>query len=468
MLMWTTRLLGEQEWGAAAFVPLRRDTTSHYRADPDVPMRDRLLRVVSAQAVNGGEEYASRPYGAGNLSPTLELAQLARDPELRRRSQIAHETTLARYAAVWLRGALLITSRRSYPDIFDDPMGVAEWFWIFFGGDLRPDTRNHALEAAVLGEPAPAVIEHAATDRSVPFTARNRFQAESGGCQISWLTLDYGLFSESFGAHPRAFAQTYPFGVRWIANRAAGHSFLWFTMPILDEQVPGNFPASHPHGFDLNGQSTLQHENSLLFVCQTAGALKPRYPYGLAFVPGGQLALVDEAISAGRVFLSYPGVLVAFQATKPFPWDRSARIRYASGEPEPGDSEFRVPGPAFAAALETASPAGFPAATPEAQLRLFRAAVIAHTRVALLAGEPLAGRYTDLRGQVIQRTFGGPGLVNGKSVDFADWPMADSPWVKQATANAPLVVSDGHVTRTYDLQHWTITQSPAAPATTSL
>ena len=81
MLMWTTRLLGGQEWGDDAFVPAARDTTSHYRADPDIPMKRRLMGMIDSQAITGGEEYASRPYGEGDLAPILCIAQLAKDPE---------------------------------------------------------------------------------------------------------------------------------------------------------------------------------------------------------------------------------------------------------------------------------------------------------------------------------------------------------------------------------------------------
>jgi hypothetical protein len=459
LLMWTTRLLGEQEWGPGAFVPMRSDNRSHYRADPTIPMRDRLLRMVDAQAATGGEEYASRPYGAADLAPILELAELASDPTLKQHARLAHEATLARYAPIWLRGAMLITSRRSYPDIFDDPDGVAEWFWVFFGGDLTPGIRGHAVEAALLGQAAPAPIEHAATDRSRPYTVLNRFQEDSSGRQISWVERDYGVFSESFGAHPRPFGQTYPFGVRWIENPWRGHSFLWFTVPLLDQAMPGNFPASHPHGFDLDGQCTFQHEGSLLFVCQTDGPRKAHYPYGLAFIPGGALASVDEAATSGRVFLYYPGVLIAFQATKPFPWDHLAALHYASGTPAPGDSEFRVPGPMFAAAIETAPPSEFPGVTAAEQLQAFRAAIITHARLSLLPGGPPAASYTDRHGQMMRRTFGGAAEVNDTPVDFAGWPLADSPWVKQKSAKAPLLVDDGRMCLTYDLQKWNVRQT---------
>ena len=459
LLMWTTRLLGEQEWGSDAFVPMRSDNRSHYRADPTLPMRDRLLRQIDAQAATGGEEYASRPYGAADLAPILDLAELASDPTLKQHARIAHETTLARYAPIWLRGAMLITSRRSYPDMFDDPVGVAEWFWVFFGGDLSPGIRGHALEAALLGQAAPAPIEHAATDRSRPYTVLNRFQENSSGRQISWVEHDYGVFSEFFGAHPRPFGQTYPFGVRWIENPPRHHTFLWFTVPILDEAVPGNLPASHPHGFDLDGQSTFQREGSLLYICQTDGPRKTHYPYGLAFIPGGALAAIDEAVTDGRIFLYYPGVLIAFQATKPFPWDRQASIRYASGTPEPGDSEFRVPGPLFAAAIETAPPNQFPGTTPAEQLQAFREAISAHAKLTLLPGTPPAASYTDRTGQTIRRTFGGAAEVNGTPVNFAAWPLADSPWVKQGSAAAPLTVTDSQTRLTYDFQKWNVRQT---------
>lgn len=459
MLMWTTRLLGGQEWGDDAFVPVARDTTSHYRADPDIPMKRRLMGMIDSQAITGGEEYASRPYGEGDLAPILCIAQLAKDPELKNHARIAHEATLARYAPVWLDGALIITSRRSYPDLFNDPLGSAAWFWTFFGGKLRPGADTHALDAAVLGDPAPAVIQHAAIERANPYVVLNRFQENSGGRQISWIDRTYGLFSESFDINPHPFSQTYPFGVRWIAPGAPGYTLLWFSVPVLDEQINRNFPGSHPHGFAVNAQSTFQYQGALLYIVNTQGAQKSRYQYGLSFIPGGALAVIDESASAGRVFLHYPGVLIAFSATKPFPWDRQAPIKYASGTPRAGDSEFRVPGPTFAAAIETAGPDEFPGATPDERLQRFRTAIVTRTRLQLGGMGTLTGTYTDRNGNVIQRAFAGGAEVNGKAVDFQHWPWAESPWVRQAARDAPLTVTDGRRIRTYDFTHWTISEN---------
>ena len=65
---------------------------------------------------------------------------------------------------------------------------------------------------------------------------------------------------------------------------------------------------------------------------------------------------MDESRETGRVFFHYPGVLIAIASTKPFVWDRQAPIRMpnSSGSLPPGDSEFRIDGPTFAATIETA------------------------------------------------------------------------------------------------------------------
>ena len=461
MLMWTTRLLGGQEWGDAAFVPPAKNLTGHYKADPSISTKAHLIRMIDGQALDGGEEYASRPYGAGNLSPILALSQLATDQEIKEHARIAIESTLARYAPVWLDGSLIITSRRSYPDLFDDPMGVATWFWVFFGGSHIPSVRSHVVEAAVMGAAPPSLIEYAATDRAKPYTAENHFQLSSSGRQISWINRTYGLFSESFWKNPHPFGQTYPFGVRWVTPHAPGHTLFWFSIPSLDENNTG----SHPHGFDVKCQTTMQHEGTLLYVINTEARPGGKFPYGLGYVPVGALAMINEASTNGRIFLHYPGVLIAFSATKPFIWTPAGGIRSPSGIPSPGDSEFRVPGPTFAAAIETAAAIEFPEESPENRLKKFRDAVLAKSRITIEGGTPsptvpLAGIYSDRHGNVIKTFFAGDSLVNGQPVDLKNWSWARSPWVNQANRNSPLTIADGKTIRIYDFTKWTISEQP--------
>jgi hypothetical protein len=462
-MAWTTRLLGEQTWGRDAFVPLVRDTTSHYKSNPDIPFVDRLLSVVSDIAITGGPEYASRPYGTANFAPLLTLSHLAADDTLRLRAAIAHETMLARYAAVWLRGSIIMTSRRSYPDVFNDPWGFASYLWLFFGGDLTPGPLDNAvITAAVLGTAPHPLIDRLATDRSRPFAVLNRFEPRSSGRQISWIDRDFGVFSESFHTKPRPFGQTYPMGVRWINSADGGPTLLWFSVPSLDQA--GKAHISHPHGFNLAAQSTFQHQASILFLCNTSPNGSPvNHPYGLSFVPGGYLALIDESATAGRIFLHYPSVLIAFASTKPFTWDRSAPIRMPVMFNYPGakpGSEFRIEGPTFAAAIEAASPHDFPAADPAACLQSFRDAMTTRTHLDLHTDPLLTGSYTNRHGTVISRAFHGPAHVNQQPIDLDNWPVSQSPLSSHPWRSRQFKLGDAAASRIYDFDRWTITDTP--------
>ena len=60
---------------------------------------------------------------------------------MRNHARMAHEATLARCPRLdgWSPD---FTSRRSYPDLFNDPLGSAAWFWTFSEGNCaRAPTR---------------------------------------------------------------------------------------------------------------------------------------------------------------------------------------------------------------------------------------------------------------------------------------------------------------------------------------
>ena len=97
------------------------------------------------------------------------------------------------------------------------------------------------------------------------------------------------------------------------------------------------------------------------------------------------------------------------------------------------------------------------------RLGKFRATILSKTKLRLITEGGLAGAYQDRRGRVIQRAFNGAATINGKPVNFDQWPIADSPWVRQADKRQHLTVTDGKTLRTYDFTRWTITESPVKP-----
>ena len=154
--------------------------------------------------------------------------------------------------------------------------------------------------------------------------------------------------------------------------------------------------------------------------------------------------MIDEA-AAGRVFMHYPGVLIAFQATRPFT-SGTARPPFTTPAARRGRAtrSSACPAPRSPPRWKPRRPPIIPATTPEARLHAFRETIIARTRVALVPGDPVAGSYTDRRGtrdppHLRRRRPGGRQAGGPRRLAHGVQPLgaAGLAW------HAPLVVSDG-------------------------
>jgi hypothetical protein len=481
-----TRYLAVQTWGRDAFHPhplyadkvyeaLSPEAKKATRWPPsqlfsnDDPDAEKLVwDLVNRVAKQGPGEYASRPYGAENTLPLLTLAECAKDPELRRRARIAYELTLLQLAPAYLRGHLATFSPRSYPDMESQrPWGIASLTWLAFGGvpPANPG-REWALRAATSAYELPAAALAVGSDRSRAYSHRCLF----GGWALSHhVTPHYVVFARSpKNALERKQrypfqGQSYPCGIMWDEPDVSRSSQLWVTCPAADDNTnPKNAPSGlHTHGVTPHEQEVL-HENALLWVFDIPKDF--RNPYVLGFVPGGHRAHVNDAASAGRIYLHFGSVLVAITASHPFAWDPDGGIRAPAGKPPQGSSEFRIERLDCAVALEAAAPAEFPGATPAEQLAAFKGKLLATTKIELRAGETPTGIYTDRHGHVLDCTFNGPDRIDGKPLDYVGWPIIENPWMTQTDPDR-LVLTAGGVRRTYDFTTWTVTESPVEPVT---
>ncbi len=457
-----TRYLATQAWGPDAFTPdpfFEGKEDDGSRFEKSDPTGETYCRAMIEEAVRSGPgEYASRPYGAENVLPLLTLAECARDPQVRQRARIAYEVALAQLAPAYLRGHLATFSPRSYPDVeTQQPWGIAALAWAHFGG-VPPATLHDqwALRAATAQLRLPDALVAAGTARSEPYVYRaliNRWAL------THYVNRTHVLFSRSPKADTRQFmGQSYPCGVMWEEPDPARGSHLWITNPAADDNDgdAGNRPTGiHTHGVTKYEQQ-LQHRDASLSVFDIPADF--RNPYVLGYVPGGCRAVVNDSRASRRIFLHYGTVLVAVSAAHPFEWDPAAGIRAPASTPRAGDSEFRVRAMKTAVALETAHPAEFPGAAPQEQLEKFRQAVLGRSTIACATDGKPTGRYTDRLGNTLECVFDGPDTVNGAPVDYAAWPVLESPWTKQARGG-PLTVTAGGVARTYDFAAWTVEES---------
>jgi len=464
-----SRYLATQIWGADAFKadpfflekdPYIREMTAKSREPGTVwgtrfakedPSGEKYLRSIVAATVKGGPgEYASRPYGAQNILPLLTLADCAKDPLLAKLAQMAWEVCLIQFAPAWLRGHLATFAPRSYPDTESQhPWGVATIPWLYFGG-IAPGL-SHAKAAARCATDAyrlPAVILPAATDRSKPYTYRALI---NGWVLDHYVNGTYALFSRSakVGGKPWQ-GQSYPCGVMWEDADPDHGSHLWITNPAADE--PGKM-GLHTHGVRPFEQEVLGRD-ALLFLFDILTD-NPR-PYALGYVPGGWCAMINDSASSGRIFLHYGSVLIAVTSSQPFDWNPEGGILAPASPPRKGDSEFRVKAARCAVALETAPPRAFVGGTPEEQLLAFRTAILERASLVMDSGSTLSARYGNRWGETLECVYGGTDRLNGEVVDYANWPLSESPWTTRKRESDPLTVTDGTSRRIYDFQTWTV------------
>ena len=460
MILCTTKYLGDMTWGPEAFVPQLTEPLPEwgYRSITLASAHDRLLEIARKTAQEGGPEYASRPYGFPNVAPFAALACYAKDQDLKELAAFTHQVTLARYAVHWLEGNLCMPSGRSYPDYWNDPTGVARWYWTHFGGKVTPNKfyGEDMLAGAVFNQGPNDVIAEAARNRSESFTAKSRFNWDAGAHQITYCTPRYAVFTNVFTPPCKSFSQTYPTGVRWVGPQTGPLSILWLTVPCYDSETVQR-QVSRPHGVHGTGQSTMVNKGTLLYVCDTTGP-SVNNKHALGFIPGEALAVINDSTAKRQIFLHYPGILIAITSTAPFTWNPQSGVTLPCSKVKPEDSEFRIKADIFAVAIDTAAEEAIPGATPAERLANYRALVLEKTSLKIKLGKVPVGMYLDHRGGTTERTMKGAAVVDGQPVDLKDWPMADSPWTHQDFQGETFVLRNQRTKITYDLKAGTITE----------
>jgi hypothetical protein len=453
-----TRYLATQTWGEN-FKPdplFKPETYSGSMFTADDPTGEKQIRKIIANNLRSSfGEYASRPYGAQNILPLLTLAQRANDPGIRESARMAYEYNLAQLAGTYLRGHLATFSVRSYPDVISQtPFGITGVVWAYCGG-VPPDkiSEQWALRAFVGDYVPPALIIKAATDRSHSYTQRS---IANGWRLTNWMDQTYALFSRSPKGDPHppvVLGQNYPCGVTWEDPDTKKDSFLWVTNPAADNNgTKNNAPNGiHTHG-TTKAQQQVQVGGTSLSVFNIPADF--RNPYVLGYIPGGALAVINRSKEEGRIFLHYPGLLIALTSSQPFDWNPASGILAPAATPGPGDSEFRVRAAQAGFVIETARPDEFTGDTSQSKLEAFAKAVTAHGSVTIKTSPQAAlvtATYTDHLGHQLQCAFDGKDQIDGQPVDYEKWPALNNPWMQQEKRGENLTLTDGTATQIEDL-----------------
>lgn len=428
---------------------------------------------VRLTTTKGQGEYDCTHYIGVYLLPLSYLAAWAEDPRMKKQASMMIEWVTADFAAESLDGIYAGSHART-----DDRQVVEKWrgvsadfAWLLFGqGKETPPFGGYSLYYALAGGPNPPEILHRiATDRSRPYThlekkrTRNRwrFHDELHGpvFKTTYMTKDYAVGSDQGGVLQPV--QQHSWDVTWRVDDPEGvHNTLFSLHPYSGmKELEAYFTFSPDFGTEAvwRSKTTYDSPDKLLGgspyerIAQSEDAVialyniapGTRFPHINGFF-SKDLEEIEEDPS-GWIFCRGGRARIAYRPLAPYVW-----------KPIPGGGR-RLFSPYLknGTVVQAASVDEFP--TAEA----FREAVKALRLEYTLEPKPRV-LFGTLRGKTMEFVYGETPRIDGKPLDYANWPAFGGPFLNARAGEPVLEMTHGGVKRTLDFRTLTVREENAA------
>jgi Concanavalin A-like lectin/glucanases superfamily len=370
----------------------------------------------------------SKHYLWANINPIRTLADLSTDGELRNRADMVSTYVIANAASTWFKGHWALPAGRGRTDGSQVRNDLTEYTWNYlFGGAPSRGTIDgeqslpYMLPKSRLPEAFPEIYE-AATKRTQPYTVRTFARGHETQFATSYVAPGYALYSQvdadttlnvDGSLVVKDFDNNGVPSNDWSAERWV---LVWDDAPDYESAAimmrpPTSYGWAKGSGISPY-EDTLQSEGTLLLVYNIP---EGKHQYTRDTIPTKCLASVDESQSHGRLFIHYKNLLVCIWRTDHFQWGAEKTPVIKSGT-----------------VIETASPVDYAQATPQERIAAFRNDVLTKCRfdASEVKAERPRLRFTNLKGNSLDMTYGEAGRINAAPVDYEQWPMQDDPWVK--------------------------------------
>jgi hypothetical protein len=435
-----------------------------------------LTRWMTMTATIGQGEFDSPTYMAVFIAPLLVLYDFAADPVMKRRAQMTLDLLFADVAVDHLKGNYCGGHSRDYPEDIINPLGapMTRVIWLYFGepkeerwDDARFRPRYRGSWESVFGALGtyrlPRVIEHIALDRATPYvhteTKRVRNIIRFGDVmnppvyKYLYMTPTYALGSLQggilqpiqqhtwdvtfvsdkpnntfFTLNPffagRELAMFFPEEIRFLAGEVDRYHKVYTS--------PDKWNSSSPY------EQTLQHRNAIIVLYSIDSAAQLRHVDG--FIPG----TLDERVidRSGWMFMRSGETYIAFFPAQPY-----------AITAEEDHYRWRSTALNNAVVTEVGSRA------EDGSFGAFCTLVAGHTPRFTLVNHKPSVRYTTRNGDILEFTFDGKRLVNGRPVLFADYQLFRGPFVNSRFRSGIITLTAGGIKRVLDFNAVTIAET---------
>jgi len=425
-----------------------------------------LEHWIKLTTTKGQGEFDSPTYFITFVTPLLTLHEFARDPVMKKKAQMLLDYLFADFATEHLRGNYGGGHSRDYPQDIINPSTAltTKWAWLYFGepdfepwAEVKGKSRHPSWETvagAVSSYRLPEIIRQIATDRSTPYVhtetkrVRNviRFGEKKNPpvYKYTYMTNDYVLGSLHGGILQPI--QQHTWDVTFVSDKP--HNTLFTLHPfysgkelamffpeeqkVLSDEVnrfhrvytdPNKWNSSSPY------EQTFQHKNALIVLYNINE--EAQHPHIDGFFPKN---LDERAEDPSRwIFCKAGKTYIAFYPLKPYEWiEEEVNWRWRSRDLKNG------------VVIEIGTEATH-GSFDEFKNRL-RQTKVAHDNF----DKTLTVQYTTQTGALMQFTYDGQRLLNGKPVDFKSYRLFNGPFLQSEVGSGVLKMAYKNQTRILD------------------
>lgn len=438
--------------------------------------KERLYRDFDTITQSNHGEYGATIYLAVNLSAIRKLAEFAKDPEMRSRASFALDAMMLDIACTWNHGLNVgSASRAKYwgsTDTSLEYMGsTAAAAWVAFGAPRSISGAGtgwiHSFWMATPGHyKVPELIVKVAQERTKPFVHRSVVPASSRHDvhRTTYHSVNYALCSQwdrGGGPTDGLYKEARRNMLKWVSDKGSCTFAVCMENPSRPYALQEN--KANKIGYGENAFSQyMQHEGTLMGVYTvpmqvTSGRHTFDYPYTKLYAPFPKNGSIVKRIEkSGWVFCHNGSMLMAFYCVKPHTWK-------PWGNNDMLWCEARKNG----WVLETSELTPFAGGGVDAELDRFAEAMLAKTKVDARAIDQALPtlRYQSLTGHTLEQTWiphqapvTDQNKVDGKPINYKNWPMLSNPWVYQEAGSPHLIIKFGKKSLTYDFSKRTRTE----------
>jgi hypothetical protein len=416
----------------------------------------------------GQGEYDCAHYIGVYLLPMSYLAEWCQDPLLKKRARMMMDYLIADYAVENLDGQYIGSHARTDDRmVLDKTTSVAADFgWLLFGlGQPNPNPAYYAFcySLAAAYEP-PEILRRIATDRSAPYLhyelkrTRNRWRLAPSlhgrVYKTAYVRKEYAVGSDQGGVLQPI--QQHSWDVTWSLPDARGkHNTLFTVHPFSSNQeLLSYFTFSPDAGTEgvvrskktydspdkfLGGspyEQIFQDRDTVIVLYDIPR--ETRFPHINGFFSKDLDLKVEHP--SGWIFCRGGDTWIAYRPLAGYEWKPI----------EGGGQRLFSPYLKNGAIVQAAPVADYP------NLESFQRAILALPLTFALEPTPKV-TFRSLSGRSLAFTYGQTPTVDGRALDYANWPLFSGPFLEAAPGSKRLTLKHGTLRRTLDFTANTVT-----------